>query len=137
MLTSSLSLIAVLAVAMPPVSVAPDTVRYPVLNHGRLAGEMQVIRDGSNVVVRYIYVDRNRGGRQEARYRLSPSGDLIGSELRGIGADGASGEPTMRFEIAGDSARWTVFGGGGRGAPNGGRGPTTTAVKMEPGMFTA
>jgi len=121
--------------AVPPVSFAPDTVRYPVLNHGRLAGEMLVFRDGSNVVVRYIYVDRNRGGRFEARYRLSPSGELIGSELRGIGADGASGEPTMRFEIAGDSARWTVFGAGGRGATNGGRGPTATAVKVEPGMF--
>ena len=135
MLISPLSIVAALVIAVPPVSVAPDTVRYPVINHGRLAGEMLVIRDGSNVVVRYIYVDRNRGQRLEARYRLSPSGELIGSELRTIGADGTPSEPTLRFEVTGDSARWTQFGSGGRGGRNGGRGPTPNAVKVEPGMF--
>ena len=118
--------------ATPP---APDSVRYPVLNHGRLAGEMLVIRDGSSVVVRYIYTDRNRGQRIETRYRLSPAGDVIGFEMRGIGADGASGEPTMRYEVAGDSARWTLIGPAGRGGNNGARPPSTTAVKFEPGMF--
>src|SRR5687767_3138892 len=117
-LPSILPVLASLLIATPPV--APDSTRYPILNHGRVAGEMLVIRDGSSVVVRYIYVDRNRGQRLEARYRLSPSGELIGSELRSIGADGTPGEPTMRFEIAGDSARWTLFGAGGRGATNGG-----------------
>ena len=130
MLTAALPLLATLAF------VAPDTMRYPVLNHGRPAGEMLVIRDGQNVVVRYIYTDRNRGGRIEARYRLSPSGDVIGYDQRGIAADGTSGEPTFRYEVTGDSARWTVLGPGGRGgAPAGGRGPVTTAVKLEPGMF--
>ena len=89
---------------------------------------MLVIRDGASVVVRYIYVDRNRGQRVEARYRLSPADALIATEMRAIGADGAAGEPTMRFEIAGDSARWTLGVASGRGPTNGGRGPITTAA---------
>jgi len=132
-LPSVLPVFAALMLSAP--TVVPDTTRYPILNHGRLAGEMVVIRDGSSVVVRYIYTDRNRGQRIEARYRLSPSGDLTGSELRPIRADGVAGDPTIRYEVAGDSARWTMSGPGGRGATNGGRGPTTTAVKLEPGMF--
>jgi hypothetical protein len=38
MLISSLSIVAALVIAVPSAPVAPDTVRYPVLNHGRLAG---------------------------------------------------------------------------------------------------
>src|SRR5262245_58609850 len=93
---------------VPPAAVAPDTTRYPVLNHGRLAGEMLVVRDGSSATVRYIVVDRNRGGRIEARYRFSATGDVIGYEQRGIGVDGVATDPTFRYEVAGDSARWTV-----------------------------
>jgi hypothetical protein len=114
----------------PPLRVVPDTTRYPVLNHGRLAGEMVVIRDGSNVVVRYTYTDRNRGARAEARYRLSPAGDVVGVELRPIGIDGTSGQPTLTYEVTGDSARWVGL--GGRGATSGGRG---NAIKFEPGMY--
>ena len=110
--------------------VAPDTTRYPVLNHGRLAGEMLVIRDESNVVVRYIYTDRNRGQRVEGRYRLSPAGDLLGLEIRQIGADGTTGQPTFTYELSGDSARWS--GPAGRGGTNAAR---ATAVKFEPGMY--
>ncbi|HEX6943059.1 MAG TPA: amidohydrolase family protein [Gemmatimonadaceae bacterium] len=133
MLPSLLAVTAALSLTTAPV--APDSTRYPILNHGRLAGEMLVIRDGSSVVVRYIYTDRNRGQRIESRYRLSPAGDLIGFEMRSIGPDGTPGEPTMQYEVVGDSAKWTMFGPGGRGGNNAGRGPTTTAVKLEPGMF--
>jgi imidazolonepropionase-like amidohydrolase len=130
----TLNVVAALLVTSTRPSVAPDTTRYPILNHGRVAGEMTVIRDGNSVAVRYIYTDRNRGQRVEARYRLSNSGDMLGFELRGIGTDGAAGDATMRYEVVGDSARWTMIGPGGRGAA-GGRPPTTTAVKFEPGMF--
>ncbi|HEX6314520.1 MAG TPA: amidohydrolase family protein [Gemmatimonadaceae bacterium] len=130
MLPYILSLALVHSLTAAPI--APDTTRYPILNHGRIAGEMTVIRDGSSVVVRYIYTDRNRGQRVEARYSLSAAGDLIGLELRSIGQDGVSGNPTFRYEVVGDSARWTAF-GGGRGATNGT--PTTRSVKYEPGMF--
>jgi hypothetical protein len=118
--------------ALTTAPVVPDTTRYPIMNHGRLAGEMTVIRDGSSVVVRYIYTDRNRGQRVEARYQLSPSGDLVGSEMRSIRQDGMAGTPTFRYEVVGDSVRWTVF-GGGRGATNGT--PSTRSLKHEPGMF--
>ena len=129
MLPAALPLLATLTL------LAPDTVRYPVLNHGRPAGEMLVIRDGQNIVVRYIFTDRNRGARIETRYRLSPTGDLIGYEPRAIAADGSVGEPTVRYEVSGDSARLTMIGPSGRGgAPANGRGPVTNAVKFEPGM---
>lgn len=140
MLIALLPVVTALATApVPPVPAAPDTTRYPILNHGRTAGEMLVIRDGGSVVVRYIYVDRNRGQRIEARYRLSAAGDLVGTELRAIGPDGVAGEPTMRFEVTGDSARWSG-GGGGRGAGGGGRGGAAAtnaarAVRFENGMF--
>jgi hypothetical protein len=130
MLPLLLPMTTALLLATPPRPAAPDTTRYPVYNHGRVAGEMTVIRDGSSVVVRYIYTDRNRGGRTEGRYRLSPAGDLIGLEVRQIGPDGVAGQPMMTYEVAGDSARWT--GPAGRGGTNAGR---ATAVKFEPGMY--
>jgi hypothetical protein len=116
-------------------ALAPDTTRYPVFNHGRLAGEMVVIRDGSSVVVRYIYTDRNRGQRVEVRYRLSPSGDLLGTEMRQLGADGVAGQPQFRYEVLGDSAKWTNFGPTGRGGSTGGPDSTVRSVKFEPGVF--
>ena len=60
---------------------AADTVTYPVLNHGRPAGEMIVIRSGDSVVVRYRHIDRNRGQRSETRYRFTPGGELVAAEL--------------------------------------------------------
>lgn len=122
------SILAALVIATPPV-VAPDSTRYPILNHGRVAGEMLVIRDGASVVVRYVYTDRNRGGRTEYRYRLSQAEGLLGSEMRSIAADGIAGDPIVRYEVSGDSARWTNAGGRGGGAP------VTRAVKLESGMF--
>ena len=105
--------------APPPSPVAPDTTRYPVLNHGRLAGEMTVIRDGSNVVVRYIYTDRNRGQRLEGRYTLSATGDLVALESRAIGPDGVAGQPTFTYQVKGDSARWTGPAGARKVRPGG------------------
>ena len=93
---------------------------------------MTVIRDGGSVVVRYIYTDRNRGQRVEARYRLSPSGDLIGSEMRSVGANGVAGEPTFRLEITGDSAKMMSL-QGGRGGTT--AVPVTRSAKVESGMY--
>ena len=127
------------ALVLPPARFAPDTVRYTVLNHGRSAGEMLVIRDGESVVVKYYHVDRNRGQRVETRYRLSASGDVLQAELRPLGLDGAAAEPTMRYRVTGDSARWTMGGGGrGRAGRAGGRGgPAAGAVRLEPDMLFA
>jgi hypothetical protein len=129
MLPSILPFATALLLATPPQG-RPDTTRYPILNHGRVAGEMLVVRDGSSAVVRYIYTDRNRGQRIEGRYRLSPAGDLAGLELRSIGPDGVAGQPSMTYEVSGDSARWT--GSAGRGGTNAAR---PSAIKYEPGMY--
>ncbi len=140
-MTAFRSLVAAALSSLPvaiPVAAAQDTTHYPVFNHGRPAGGMVVVRDGGSVVVRYIYTDRNRGGRVEARYRFNSSGDVIAADQRGIGADGVAGEPLIAYEVTGDSARWTSGGRGGtggRGGPNPGRGPVSTAVKLEGGTY--
>jgi imidazolonepropionase-like amidohydrolase len=98
------------------VSVAADTTPYVVLNHGRPAGEMLVIRDGESVIVQYRHVDRNRGQRVENRYRIGPDGRILFGESRPVGLnDGVPGEVADRFEVVRDSVRW----GGGRGQPGG------------------
>src|SRR5688500_5920357 len=102
--------------AAATISAAADTTSYVVLNHGRPAGEMLVIRDGESVIVQYRHVDRNRGQRVENRYRITADGRIIGGESRPVGLnDGVPGEIADRFEIVRDSVRW----GGGRGQPGG------------------
>lgn len=136
MLVSVLLAMLLGSAVVPP---AADSLRYDVLNHGRVAGELVVIREGDRVTVRYRYVDRNRGTGVEKRYRLSASGEVIEAELRPMPfLGGEAGAPTLRFEVAGDSARWTMSPGGGRGGPSGGRGTQgPTAAKLAPGMFFA
>jgi imidazolonepropionase-like amidohydrolase len=112
--------------------VAPDTTRYVVVNHGRPAGEMLVVRDGASLVVRYYYTDRNRGQRVETRYRLTARGEVLAAEARPLGADFRVGDVTERFEVAGDSVRWQASrGGGGRGGSGGG----PAAAAFESGAF--
>ena len=95
-------------------TIAADTTPYIVLNHGRPAGEMLVIRDGESVTVHYRHVDRNRGQRVENRYRITADGRILAGESRPVGLiDGVPGEIADRFEIVRDSVRW----GGGRGQP--------------------
>lgn len=102
MIATLLSLAAAAAFA------AADTTSYVVLNHGRPAGEMSVVRTGDSVVVRYRHVDRNRGVRTETRYRLTAQGTPVFAELRSVGLnDGVVGQPIDRFEVVGDSVRWT------------------------------
>ena len=90
-------------------SAAPgaDTTRWIVSNHGRPAGDLVVVRSPDSVTTRFIYTDRNRGGRIENRYRLGSDGRPVSGESRPVRADGSAGEPTERFEILGDSA---IFG---------------------------
>jgi len=132
----ALALIATLASGDPSRATAPDTVHYEVLNHGRVAGELDVVRDGDRVTVRYRYVDRNRGSGVEKHYRLAPTGEVLAAELRPLPFNGGpAGEPTLRYEVRGDSAHWTMSasGRGGRAGGRGGQGPS--AVKLAPGMF--
>ena len=104
-----------LAIAATVAQAAQDTTSYIVLNHGRPAGEMSVMRSADTVIVHYRHVDRNRGNRNVARYRLSASGTVTAGEVRTVGLyDGVvAEEPSERFELAGDSIRWNVRGGTG------------------------
>ncbi len=86
-------------------AVAPDTTTYTVDNHGRVAGEMTVTSRADSLVVRWVYTDRNRGGRVETRYRLGADGAPVGGEQRAVLLDGSVGEPTQRFAVVGDSVR--------------------------------
>ncbi len=80
-----------------------DTTTWIVDNHGRRAGALTVITKGDSVVARWIYTDRNRGGRVETRYHLGHDGRLRAAETRVVLADGTAGEPTERLEVLGDS----------------------------------
>jgi imidazolonepropionase-like amidohydrolase len=96
-----------------------DSLSYVVLNHDRTAGEMTVVTRGDSVVVRYRYVDRNRGPRVEAHYRLSPSGAIVGMEARGLGTDFFQTSMGERFTVADGAATWTSTGDSGRTRLNG------------------
>lgn len=120
---SATAFILVLAIArVPQQAPPPDSTHYIVLNHGRPAGEMNVVRAGDSTTVRFWYVDRNRGPRSETRYRFGAGGDLLAGESRGLSPDFRATNVTDRFEIVGDSARWL-------------EGARWTSVRREPGAF--
>lgn len=105
----ALSIVVALSSATP----TADTTSYVVLNHGRPAGEMLVIRDRRTVRVLYHHVDRNRGVRSEAEYHLDTRGVVIGAESRqlplGHADDGADAADDW-FAVAHDSVTWRAFG---------------------------
>ena len=112
--------------AMPAVVTnAPDTVRHVVLNHGRPAGEMLVVRDGDSLVVHYHHVDRNRGARNETHYRLAPDGRVVAGSVWQLPLnepDAPRRAPADRFEMTRDSLVW--------GATD----RTRRAVALSPGL---
>lgn len=93
-----------------------DTTAWLVVNHGIPAGEMQVVRAGDSLVIKYGHIDRNRGRWVEGRYRLDASGAVRAGESRPSTREGVTGAPTDRFEIVGDSIRWTRGGRSGTAA---------------------
>ena len=90
-------------------AIAQDTITYDVLNHGRPAGEMLVLRTADSVTVRYHHVDRNRGRRAEMRYRFSGE-EVVGGTTWQFPLYGPPGQPDPvdRFEVAGNQFRWTA-----------------------------
>ena len=80
-----------------------DTTTYVVDNHGRKAGEMTVSTRNDSLIVRWVFTDRNRGGRVETRYRLGAGGARVAGEQRAVLLDGSVGDPTQRYEQRGDS----------------------------------
>lgn len=86
---------------------APDTTAYVVINHGRLAGEMRVIRRGDSATVRFRYQDRQRGPRNETRYHFGPGGTVLGLAVQGLNAQMFPTESSESFTRDGVAARWT------------------------------
>ncbi len=84
-------------------AVAADSSRWIVTNHGRPAGELVATTRGDSTIVRFVFVDRNRGTRLETRYRRSSSGAFLGGESRPILGAGRLGSPTDSFTVVGDS----------------------------------
>ncbi len=97
---TTLLVLAVLATA------PADTTRYVVLNHGRPAGEMLLIRGGDSLIVRYHHVDRNRGPRLVSTYRFSGRGDVRAGETRALDAAWRPGPLTDRYEVVDGTVRW-------------------------------
>lgn len=114
-----------------------DSTTYVVLNHGRGAGGMVIVKAGDSTVVRWIFVDRNRGTRVETRYRYAADGHLLSAESRPIAANGQAGDPMEAFEVRGDSVRWMPPGGraGGGGGRGGGAGMAPVSVKLDPRAY--
>jgi len=91
---------------------ARDSLDYVVWNHGRRAGEMQLVRTGDSVAVRYLHIDRQRGPRVEGYYRLS-GGRPVSGEVRSGGAQAAAADISGRpipltsefFELRGNVVR--------------------------------
>jgi hypothetical protein len=84
----------------------PDTTSYVVLNHGRTAGEMRVITTGDSATVRFRYQDRQRGPRNETRYRFGPGGTVLGLSVHGLNAQLLPTESSEQYTRDGAGARW-------------------------------
>ena len=99
------------AIALAAIVAASDTTSYVVLNHGRPAGEMLLIKTGDTLVVKYHHVDRQRGPRSETRYVVQ-SGSVVGGETYSLPLRGPMPSPwpapVDRFEVVRDSVIWRV-----------------------------
>ncbi|MBK8059474.1 MAG: amidohydrolase family protein [Gemmatimonadetes bacterium] len=105
-------LLALLLLAVAPPLPARDSTEFIVWNHGRRAGEMQLVVTGDSVAVRYLHIDRQRGPKVEGYYRLN-DGRPVWGEVRSGGAQAAaadiSGKPialqSRFFELRGAALR--------------------------------
>jgi imidazolonepropionase-like amidohydrolase len=99
----------VLLAALTLLALAPqDTTAYDVLNHGRPAGEMLVMRTTDAVTVHYHHVDRNRGRRAEVHYQMSGASVVSGTTWQ-LPLHGPRGDPDPvdHFAVADEEFRWT------------------------------
>lgn len=88
-------------------ALATDTISYPVLNHGRAAGEMQVLRDADSVLVTYSHIDRQRGRWLQTRYTVNAAGAVTSAESRPMTRDFVVSAATERYRVDGDSVAFT------------------------------
>ena len=95
-----------------------DSLSYVVLNHGRPAGSMNVAWAGDSTVVRYQYVDRNRGPRVSTTYRFNGRGAIASMQAHGLGTDFFQTEVGEQFSTTGGSSRWKSDSDSGKVASN-------------------
>src|ERR1043166_2283284 len=89
-------------------ALATDTTRYVVLNHGREAGEMTVVRSGDTIAMRYQHLDRNRGRVAAHNYRFDRNGRVVFGESFSWQFGGEIGVANDRIEVGRDSATWGI-----------------------------
>ncbi len=88
-------------------STQADTLQYVVVNHGRQAGEMRVVRRGDSVIVRYHDRDRiYRSRRRHVLYVARTNGTHRVVEVRGLSPGMEATEVDERFELMGRTASW-------------------------------
>jgi imidazolonepropionase-like amidohydrolase len=117
-----------LALGLAAATAASDSSTFPVLNHGRPAGDMTVVSAGDSTVVRWIFTDRNRGTRIETRYRFGAGHQLRSLDARQVAPNGVAGDALQSLDVRGDSVHWTFPAGRGGGA-----GPAP--AKLDPAAF--
>jgi imidazolonepropionase-like amidohydrolase len=88
----------------------PATQRWLVLNHGTDAGELVVTSRGDSATARWVYTDRQRGTRTEARYAMGTNGLPVSAEARPVLTDGSTGPVNESIALTGDSLRFTSLG---------------------------
>lgn len=105
------SLLAALTVALSASAAHAQTnTRWLVLNHGTDAGELVVTSRGDSATARWVYTDRQRGTRTEARYAMGTNGLPVSAEARPVLTDGSTGPVNESITLAGDSLRFTSLG---------------------------
>ncbi|HXV17656.1 MAG TPA: hypothetical protein VD758_12800, partial [Gemmatimonadaceae bacterium] len=83
-----------------------DSLSYVVLNHGRPAGGMDVKYSGDSTLVRFQYVDRNRGPRVATTYRFNKTGAISSMTARGLGVDFFQSEVGEKYWADEKSSHW-------------------------------
>ena len=100
---------AVLA-ATPALAQSTATTRWLVLNHDTDAGDLIVTTRGDSATARWVFTDRQRGTRFEARYRMGANGLPASGEARPVLADGSTGAVAEAIATTVDSIRITAAG---------------------------
>jgi imidazolonepropionase-like amidohydrolase len=98
-----------MVLALASQSSARDSVEYRVWNHGRPAGELQVVTIGDSVVVHYFHIDRQRGPKIDAFYRITGGRPVFG-EVRAGGSQSPAPPSIERYWVRDDSVRWSAGG---------------------------
>lgn len=109
----------VMLVVIPTLALSQaDSLSYTVINHGRPVGEMHVLTFRDSTIVRYRYVDRNRGPRVATTYRFSSRGAITRMQARGLGTDFFQTAVGEQFSTDATLSRWKSFSDSGEIARN-------------------